>query len=159
MSSRLKLIIIFTSIGIVALLIAAIVIMSIQFGKVSKELADIKISFNSYKLDVVKIAEQGLKLQQEFDNEKTKNDDLRNRVDNGFSRLSVNISRYSTAQSKLIEETAELNRNARQDYFTLRQQLKENELIIYGWQRYYCDIIAPKNGTQSLCGDSNNENH
>lgn len=158
MTTKLKLIIGVVSVGVVGLLITIIILMSIQFGKISKELSDVKASFTSYKADVTKIAEHGLLLQQELDNEKAKNNELRSRVDNDITRLSVNISRYSTATEQLIEETVELSRTARQDYFTLREQLKESELMIIGWQRYYCEIIAPKNDTQQLCGVTNGSN-
>lgn len=111
-------------------------------------------TFEQYKLDVTSVNKLSTELGAKLELDKNTNANLRNDVANNFSELRVKIDsvgRNTAAAIVSNAETARIAESTRQDYFNLRDQIAENNLMIIGWQKYYCDIIAPKNNTQYLC--------
>ena len=81
-----------------------------------------------------------LKRTLELNDERTKNNDLRLAVDAGISRLRLNATcsapatPAASAGGVADAATAELTADARQDYFTLRDQLALSRQMILGLQ-------------------------
>lgn len=77
---------------------------------------------------------------QELNDERTENDNLRRAVDAGLKRLRLNATcsapttPAASAGGLADASTAELTADARQDYFTLRDQLALSRQMILGLQ-------------------------
>ena len=83
-----------------------------------------------------------------------KTDALRNDIDNGLVELRVkveSVERDSTASSNIANKAFRLARTSQQDYYNLTNAINYNRTIIDGWQKYYCQEIAPKNSTEFMC--------
>ena len=78
-----------------------------------------------------------LQRTQELNDERTENDGLRRAVNAGLKRLRLNATCSTPATSAggvADASTAELTADARQDYFTLRDQLALSRQMILGLQ-------------------------
>lgn len=83
-----------------------------------------------------------------------KTDALRNDIDNGLVELRIkveSVERDSTTAGNAAIQALRLAKSSQQDYYNLTNAIEYNKAIIEGWQKYYCNEIAPKNNTEFMC--------
>jgi len=91
------------------------------------------------------------KYAQELADAKNENDKLRSDIESGTKRLRVNATCKSvsgTAKSSSLDDAAatELTPDARQNYFSLREQLTISEKQIRGLQDYIRKVVFNEKG-------------
>ncbi len=89
----------------------------------------------------------------------TNTNNLRNDIDNGLSELLVKVEsaqRDSATAGSIAQQALRLAKSSQQDYYDLTNAIGFNKALIEGWQRYYCQEIAPKNDTEFMCDEVQN---
>lgn len=112
-----------------------------------------------YKADSINIKKLESNIIEAIKHGQDKTENLRNDIDNGVSELLVkveSIERNSASAGNSAQQALRLAKSARQDYFNLTNAISYNKTLIDGWQRYYCQAIAPKNGTEFMCNEVKN---
>lgn len=120
----------------------------------------VKQEYKDYKADNNAVKKIESNLIKEIRNGQKDTDNLRNSVDTGLVELRVKVESISTdsaTASNIANRALRLAKSSQQDYYNLVNGIKYNESMILGWQRYYCEIIAPKNGTVSLCNNTDDK--
>ena len=114
----------------------------------------IKTEYEQYKQDNNIVKQIETNIIEAIKNGQANTDNLRNDIDNDLVELRVKvetIERDSTATSDIAYRALRLAKTSRQDYYNLVSAINYNKAIIDGWQQYYCQEIAPKNGTEFMC--------
>lgn len=122
--------------------------------RAKQEAARINTEFAQYKEDNNTIKQLEKNITEALTNANNTTNELRNNVDNGLVELLVkveSIERDSTTASNTANTALRLARTSQQDYYNLRSAINYNKVMIDGWQKYYCTVIAPKNGSEGMC--------
>ncbi|WP_392565693.1 lysis system i-spanin subunit Rz [Utexia brackfieldae] len=118
------------------------------------ELNKMRAEFVKYQTDTNFIKQLEIHLQKVIKDGQTHSDKLRNDIDNNFIQLRVkveSIEQDSTTSSHIADRALQLATFTRQDYYNLINGIGYNQVMINGWQQYYCSEIAPKNQTEFMC--------
>lgn len=110
--------------------------------------------YEKYIRDINEVKKIESNIIEAIKNGYAKTDALRNDIDNGLVELRVkveSVERDSATTSGIANKALRLARTSQQDYYNLTNAISYNRTIIDGWQKYYCQEIAPKNNTQFMC--------
>ncbi len=119
----------------------------------------LEAEIEQYKADNINIKKLESNIIEAIKRDQYKTDTLRNNIDNGISELLVkveSVERNSASAGNTAQQALRLAKSARQDYFNLTNAINYNKTLIDGWQIYYCQTIAPKNGTEFMCNEVKN---
>lgn len=114
----------------------------------------LEAEIKQYKADSINIKKLESNIIEAIKHGQTNTDNLRNDIDNGLSELLVKVEsaqRDSTTASNTAQQALRLAKSSQQDYYNLTNAINYNRAIIEGWQKYYCQEIAPKNSTDFMC--------
>ncbi|OTQ71032.1 lysis system i-spanin subunit Rz [Gilliamella sp. N-G2] len=114
----------------------------------------LEAEIKQYKADSINIKKLESNIIEAINHGQTNTDNLRNDIDNGLSELLVKVEsaqRDSTTASNTAQQALRLAKSSQQDYYNLTNAINYNRAIIEGWQKYYCQEIAPKNSTDFMC--------
>lgn len=114
----------------------------------------LETEIKQYKADSINIKKLESNIIEALKHGQTNTDNLRNDIDNGLVELRVkveSVERDSATASNTAQQALRLAKSSQQDYYNLTNAINYNRAIIEGWQRYYCQEIAPKNNTQFMC--------
>lgn len=119
----------------------------------------LEAEIKQYKADSINIKKLESNIIEAIKHGQYKTENLRNDIDNGISELLVkveSVERNSASAGNTAQQALRLAKSARQDYFNLTNAINYNKTLIDGWQIYYCQTIAPKNGTEFMCNEVKN---
>lgn len=144
------------------IILLIIVIFSIYFAyrcyqdeKIAKAYLDkLQSEFVQYKNSNNNIKKLESNIIEAIKHGQTNTDNLRNDIDNGLVELRVkveSVERDSATASNTAQQALRLAKSSQQDYYNLTNAINYNRTIIDGWQKYYCQEIAPKNSTEFMC--------
>lgn len=127
-------------------------------NKAKAEVDRINAEFTQYKEDNKAVKQLEKNIIEVINNANNTTNELRNNVDNGLVELLVkveSIERDTTTASTAADQALRLARTTQQNYYNLTNAINYNKTRIDGWQKYYCMILAPKNGGESVCSEYN----
>lgn len=116
--------------------------LSYRLGTVHEELKQLKLAFSQYQ----KLSEENEKVSQQFYQEimnaKIENNNQFNRILSGIGKLQFNTKSNEKTKTGGVanESPSELSKEARQNYYLLRDDLVLKDNMILGLQSYVRNI-------------------
>lgn len=119
----------------------------------------LEAEIKKYKADSINIKKLESNIIEAIRHGQTNTNNLRNDIDNGLSELLVKVEsaqRDSATAGSIAQQALRLAKSSQQDYYNLTNAIGFNKALIEGWQKYYCQEIAPKNDTEFMCDEVQN---